>query len=233
MKTAQEGVSQRVAREAMGGNMFGFEEAERLWGVAPRQLVPKKLFSVPCSENVLRRYRDHYVLLFGLPAMADGSPLNIRNLRKRFGAGVNGSYFSRIGMREAGEECEFTLRPCTNGWWLLRKEVMPASLDKDFDCQDAFLRPHEARPYAIDVVYAAIAVLRMSGGTERIFRNEGVWCADRVTVEGKEYFVRVGYNQPSPQGGMHFWYYASHERNPELGLAPIIRLSPRLEAESP
>lgn len=207
--------SETETRAIMDGRILGAEEAKRCWSGLYSGFscsVP----DIPYSREVLEAHRSTHILVYGFPAMPDGDPFSVLNLRRRFGAKRNGVCFSELGL-PTDEMAAWTVRPPRQGWWLIRKEVHPdlvgASHSECFEFAEA---SGWELPHAVDVIYASIFWQLATG--ERLLRHHVAWCADRLE-DGK--YLRVGYNQPGH--GFHVFAYPRHDRGDcYRGFLPLV-----------
>jgi hypothetical protein len=162
--TAIPTTSQRRAREIMGRNLFGVEEAIRHFGVNPTKQQTAALSETPFTEATLEACKDSHVLVAVFPL----SILEIRNrvdrrlLYSREDAWCNQQAFAK----QEGEA----------GWALVRKTPVANSTAKTWQEQQALLREDEETPTARVMVYAIIGHYLATG--ERLFENIYVRCSD-------------------------------------------------------
>lgn len=170
--------SQTRAREIMGKNFFGIEEAIKHFGVNPsrRQLV--SLSEVPFSEETLISCKDTHVLVAVLPI----SIIEIREIAKKL---LNQTLFYN---QDWYDKEAFANDKGETGWQLIRKEPIDNSTSKNWSEQQALLTNDEETPKAQVVVYTIIGIFLSTG--ERLFENVYVRCidldsdGDRVSVGG-------------------------------------------------
>ncbi len=150
-------------------NIIGLEELKAA-GI-PGLRLPPAAPPVPFPEAELERRGDDYLLVLGVSAFSDGTPVTIRNLRKRFGMDP-----------EASEPCfynqdwyereEFIDIPMEDGWFLIRKNVYENSRA----VQPAELMKEYAFPPAVRCAYAFFAAWFALG--IRLWEHDFVWCSD-------------------------------------------------------
>ena len=158
--------SQKLAREIMGTNFFGIEEAIKHFGVNPSKQQLAYLAEVPFSEEVLNASKDTHILVAVFPL----SILHIRgHARKQSDRTLfydqdwyNGQSFAK----EKGEV----------GWQLVRKEPVANSTSKNWNEQQALLSKDEETPKAQVVIYTMIGHFLATG--ERLFEKVYVRCSD-------------------------------------------------------
>ena len=170
--------SQTRAREIMGANMFGIEEAIKHFGVNPsrRQLV--SLSEVPFSEDTLTACKDTHVLVAVFPL----SIVDIRGIVKKL---PDQTLFYN---QDWYDEEAFASDKGETGWQLVRKTPIANSTGKTWNEQQALLTDDEETPKAQVMVYTIIGVFLATG--ERLFEKVYVRCVDLVSGG---YRVSVGY----------------------------------------
>lgn len=175
--------SQKLAREIMGKNFFGIEEAIKHFGVNATKQQVAALAEVPFSEEVLRASKDTHVLVAVFPL----SILDIRGITRKLENQTlfykQDWYDKQAVAKDKGEV----------GWQLVRKEPIANSTSKTWNEQQVLLSKDEETPTARIVVYTVVGHFLATG--ERLFEKIYVRCVDldsdgdRVSVG---YFVAEG-----------------------------------------
>ena len=170
--------SQKLAREIMGTNFFGIEEAIKYFGVNATKQQLAYLAEVPFSEEVLKSCKDTHVLVAIFPL----SILDIRGIAKKQSDRTlfysQDWYDKQAFAKDKGEV----------GWQLVRKEPIANSTSKTWNDQQALLSKDEETPTARIVVYTMVGHFLATG--ERLFEKIYVrcvdldWGGDRVSVGG-------------------------------------------------
>ena len=169
--------SQKHARQIMGQNFFGIEEAIKHFRVNPSKAQTAALAEVPFTEEVLSTSKDTHVLV----AVFRMSILDIRGKveRKLFYSHEDSWYNKETFAGDKG----------VIGWRLVRKTPVPDSTSKNWDEQQALLDKSEETPSAQVMVYTIIGHFLAIG--ERLFeelpavRTSSVGSGgDRVNVGG-------------------------------------------------
>ena len=144
-------ISQKRAREIMGKNFFGVEEAIKHFGVNPTRQQLTALSEIPFSEAMLEQSKDTYILVAVLPL----SILEIRGKveRKLFYNHESAWYNEQSFAKEHGEV----------GWQLVRKIPADNSTSKNWQEQQAFFGKDEEVPTARVMVYTIIGHLVATG----------------------------------------------------------------------
>lgn len=154
--------SQKLAREIMGKNYFGIEEAIKHFGVNPTKQQLAYLAEVPFSEETLVASKDTHVLVAVFPL----SLLGVRGIAKKSNQTLfynQGWYDKQAFAKDKGEV----------GWQLVRKVPVANSTSNE---QQALLSQDEETPTARIVVYTMIGHFLATG--ERLFENLYVLCVD-------------------------------------------------------
>lgn len=154
------------AREIMGKNFFGVEEAIKHFGVNPTKQQLAYLAEIPFTEEVLRACKDTHVLV----AVFTMSILDIRGKveRKLFYSHDNAWYNKEAFAKNKGEV----------GWQLVRKTPIADSTNKTWNEQQALLENVEETPKAQVMVYTTIGHFLATG--ERLFENVYIRCSDFI-----------------------------------------------------
>ena len=147
--------SQKRAREIMGCNFFGIEEAQRCLGVNPSQYQLVMLAEIPFSEAVLEESKNTHILVAVFPL----SILKIRNqiASKLF---YNQSWYNKeLFAKERGKV----------SWQLVRKTPVDNSTSKKWKEQQALIGEDDEVPTAQVIVYTIIGYYLATG--ERLFKH--------------------------------------------------------------
>lgn len=108
--------------------------------------IPGKIPVVPFTEEELKAKEKDYILVFGTSVFNDGTPVTVRNLKKRFGKdpAISEPCFYN---QDWYDKEHFIDIPMEDGWFLIRKNVyedsravQPTELMKEH----AFLRQSHA-----------------------------------------------------------------------------------------
>lgn len=200
------GCTQSRAREIMGRNMFGIEEALECFGTSPlgrSALALSLLFEVPFTEETLMECRDTHVLV----AVFRMSIVDIRDF-------IGGEPF-------CDHRQEFANNPGTQAsWHLIRKAPVANSTSKTGNAQQALLAHNENVPEARVLVYAFMGYLLATG--RELFKNVYVRCSD-IDSDGRRVDVGTfGWNMlivGSDRGDAPYSHIGlSSERKPDTTL---------------
>ena len=135
------------AREIMGRNFFGVEEAVKGFKLEPAPAPPDALVTVPFSERLLEESKDTHLLVAVLP-------LSILDLRGK----VDRTLFYNQTWYRSGNDSKspeaFAQAPGEPSWQLVRKTAVPGSASKNWDEQLALLGADEEVPEARVMIYA-------------------------------------------------------------------------------
>lgn len=166
--------SQKLAREIMGRNMFGVEEAIRFFGVNSSKQQLAYLAEVPWNEEVLRSVKDTHLLVAVFPM----SILDIRGHVDKSLFYIQDWYNKQSFAKDKGEV----------GWQLVRKEPIANSTTKTWNEQQVLLGKDEETPSAQIMVYSIIGHFLATG--EKLFEKVYIRTSslgsdgDRVCVGG-------------------------------------------------
>ena len=143
--------SQKRAREIMGMNFFGVEEAIKHFGVNPTSQQLAALSVIPFSEAVLQQSKDDHVLVAVFPL----SILEIRGKveRKFFYNHETAWYNEQSFAKEHGEV----------NWQLVRKTPVDNSTSENWQEQQALFGKDDIVPTAQAMVYTIIGHLLATG----------------------------------------------------------------------
>ena len=190
--------SQKRAREIMGKNIFGVEEAIAHFGVNPSKQQTAYLAEVPFAESALEACKNTHLLVAVFPL----SLLDIRGACKDQGLFYNQDWYNKQAFaKEKGEV----------GWQLIRKTPVSDSMSKTWDEQNKLLGKDEEVPSVRAVVYATVGHYKAQN--ERLFEKVWVRCSD---LDSDGYRVSVG---DFDAEGLHVDDYWDGYRDGNLGLA--------------
>lgn len=167
--------SQQRAREIMGKNFFGVEEAISHLGVNPTRRQLANLSEVPFSEATLQQCKDTHVLVAVFPL----SILGVREKVQGQGLFYNQSWYNEEAF--ASERGEVS-------WQLVRKTPVDNSTSKNWTAQQALIGEDDEVPSAQVLVYTIIGHFLATG--ERLFERIYVRTS---SVYSDGYRVYVGY----------------------------------------
>ncbi len=155
---------QKLAREIMGKNYFGIEEAVKHFGVKPTRAQLSALVEIPFTEAELRECKDTHVLVAVFPL----SVLDNRGRVERslFSSHEDAWYNKQAFARDKSEV----------HWQLVRKTPVENSTNKMWQDQQALLAKNEETPTAQVMTYTIIGHYLATG--ERLFENAYVRCSD-------------------------------------------------------
>ena len=179
--------SQKRAREIMGKNFFGVEEAIKHFGVNPTRQQLAGLSEIPFSEAVLEQSKGTHILVAVFP-------LSILEIRGKMNSKLfydQSWYNKELFAKERGEA----------GWQLVRKTPMDDSTSKNWQEQQALIGKDNEVPLAQVMVYTIIGHYLATG--KRLFERIYVRTS---SVDSDGYRVYVGYFDSH---GLNV-YYDSH-----------------------
>jgi len=162
--------SQKRAREIMGRNFFGVEEAIKHFGVNPTYQQLEVLSEIPFSEVVLEQLKDTHVLVAVFP-------LSISKIHKR-----NPDLFSS-DWRDSRNKQKVS-------WQLVYKTPVDDSNSRTWDEQQSLLDKNEETPITQVMVYTIIGHFLVTG--EWLFKDVYVCCSG---IESDGCRLKVGYTR--------------------------------------
>ncbi|MDR3571592.1 MAG: hypothetical protein P4L81_05380 [Candidatus Pacebacteria bacterium] len=190
--------SQKRAREIMGGNMFGVEEAIKHFAVNPSKQQLAYLAEIPFAESVLETCKDTHVLVAVFPM----SILGIRGACKDQRLFYDQDWYNKQAFaKERGEV----------GWHLVRKTPVEDSTSKTWDEQQQLLGKDDETPNARVVIYTMIGHFKATD--ERLFEKIWMRCSDLDSDGGRVYVGFFG------AGGLYVSYDWDSYCNSYLGVA--------------
>lgn len=163
-------VSQVRAREIMGANFFGIEEAIKHFGVNPSKRQLAYMAEVPFSEAVLSACKDSHVLV----AYFRNPLLDVRAKTAQVKLPNNGSLFCKQNWYDRED---FANGKGQLDWYLIRKTPVPDSTSKTWSQQQELLNKEiEETPEARVMVYTIIG--HFLNTEEHLFEKVWVCCSD-------------------------------------------------------
>jgi hypothetical protein len=196
--------SQKRAREIMGRDMFGVEEAIQHFGVNPSKQQIAALSEIPFSEATLEQCKKTHVLVAVFP-------ISILEIRGKVSQDQclfydQDWYNKQVFAKERGEA----------EWKLVRKTPVPNSTNEAWQKQQDLLASNEEIPTARVMVYTIIGHFLATG--ERLFESIYVRCSDVLDSGGRRVFVggfvRLGLGIYGSWGG---------DRRGFIGLASSVK----------
>lgn len=159
--SAQLIMTQQHAREIMGVNFFGIEEANKYFGVKPTMPQLAALANIPFSIEVIMGCKDTHIL-------AAVFPLSILDIREK----APQDFYNQ----DWYDEEAFAADKGEIGWHLVRKTPVPDSTSKTWEQQQSLLGHDDETPTAQVLSYTIIghflATSRPAGQAgERLFEN--------------------------------------------------------------
>lgn len=174
---------------------------------------------VPFSEDVLKKHADTHILIYTPAAYADGAPITLNSLRKRFGTdpAVSEPCFYD---QDWYEKEDFASKESLDGkWHLIRKGVLEdirAKLPEDIE---AALGTSEAFPSAVTHAFTFFAYW-FATGSEMLWKHDFVWCYDRDHNGDRIYVGR--YEDPAGVNKNGFNVHRHLSLRPAYSAAPEI-----------
>jgi len=155
---------QKRAREIMGKNFFGVEEAIKYFGVNPNRQQLAALSEIPFSEAVLEQLKDTHVLVAVFPL----SILDIRD-KLGFSSGYDDLFCDGGGMDIWYIKESFAKERSKVIWQLVGKTIVDKSTSKTWQEQQALIGEEEEIPTAQVMIYVMTG--HYLATDERLFEN--------------------------------------------------------------
>ena len=133
--------------------------------------IPEKIPEIPYTPEELKAKENDYILVFGTSVFNDGTPVTIRNLKKRFGKdpAISEPCFYN---QDWYDKEHFIDIPMEDGWFLIRKAVYEDSRA----VQPTELLQTHAFPSAIKCTYGFFTAWYVL--QTRLWEHDFVWCCD-------------------------------------------------------
>ncbi|MBU1091662.1 hypothetical protein KKA27_02275 [Patescibacteria group bacterium] len=190
--------SQKQAREIMGKNFFGIEEANKHFRVNPSKKEAATLAEVPFTEGVLESCKDTHTLV----AIFSMSILEVRKVDNSLFYSSSGGWY---------ESEKFAKNKGTVSWQLVRKTPVDDSMSKTWVEQQELLSKDEEAPSAQVMVYTIIGHYKNTG--ERLFKN--VYIRTSCVGSGGSRVLVGGFDS----GGLVVFFWWGGGRHSDLGLS--------------
>ena len=191
--------NQKRAREIMGKNFFGVEDAIKYFGVIPTKEQIATLSEIPFTEATIEECRETHVLVAVFP-------LSILEIRGKVAQGQRLFYDQDWYNKQA-----FAKEKGETKWKLVRKTPVVNSTSKTWPEQQALLANNEETPTARVMVYTIIGHFLSTG--ERLFEKVYVRCSD---LDSDGFRVFVG---DFDSDRLHVHSYWDDDRYDYLGLS--------------
>ncbi len=192
--------SQKRAREIMGSNIFGIEEAIKHFGVNPSKQQLAYLTEVPWGEEILESHKNTHVLVAVFPM----SILDIRGKVEHnlFYSHEDHSWYNKQAFAKDKGKI---------GWHLVRKTPVPDSTSKNWSEQQALLGKDDETPSVQVMIYTIIGHYKNTG--KRLFKNVYVRTSCVFSGGGRVFVGRF------VSAGLDVGYYWHDVRFSNLGLS--------------
>jgi len=153
------------AKDIMGKNFIGLEEAEKHLGVKFSKKDAEKLAEIPWSEETLEELKHTHILI-------PGHSLSILEIREKVPQGTFWAYKDAwYNNQPFATKEKVELR-----WHLIRKDIQPNSSGKTYQDQLNLLSKQEENPRAVEMVYAM--TLFWLTRKEKLFMDYWARCRD-------------------------------------------------------
>jgi hypothetical protein len=189
--------SQKRAKEIMGENYLGPEDAMKHFGVSYTDKELIQLREIPFTEAELEACKKTHILFAGYSL----SILDIRNKAKHLF--YNQDWYN--------SQAFATKEKVNLQWYLVRKDEVPNSTSKTWSQQQSLLTSDESVPRACEVVFMVMLYCLVTG--KRLLANMYVRCID---LDSGGFRVNVG---SFDSGGLSVSYRSGDYCYGRLGLA--------------
>lgn len=215
-------VAESLAREILANDVLGPGEAQTVLGVEIDPASEK----VPFSEAELRAARELGEMLVWRAGLCGSGALTIERMIQLQPTAFDASFLDAVGYQLRAEwgirsEPLSGSETCEAGWYLVRKDPLPASLNLDYDGQERALAAHAQqasgarRRTATEAVYDTL--LCRIGAGRPILASMWDWTTS-PTLDGGLLNVGGGGN-----GGLQVLSYSRAVRHGALGVCPTRR----------
>ena len=162
-------ISESEARQIMGKNIIGREEIAKVQSVNFRPGDFR--LKIQYSREELEKRKNEYILIMGVSQFEDGTPVTIRNLKKKVGMNPNISEPCFYNQDWYDKE-NFIDIPIKDEWFLIRKEVYENSRSiQPFELKEKYRFPSAIRcTYAFFIAWYTLGI--------KLWCHDFVWCSD-------------------------------------------------------
>ncbi|MFB3765074.1 MAG: hypothetical protein ACE14P_07480 [Methanotrichaceae archaeon] len=182
-KLAQNGgpaTNQKRAREIMGKDFFGIEEAIKYFGVNPTSEQLATLSEIPFSKAVLQQSKDTHILIAVFPL----SILEIRDkVERRLFYNHETAWYNKEPFAKERSEAN---------WHLIRKVPVVNLIPKDYQEQQALFSNDDEVPAAQAMVYTIIGHFLATG--EWLIKQKYAQTSSADSRGNRVYITDVGSN---------------------------------------
>lgn len=181
------------ATRALGGKVLGPAELSRALGFDPLSVLTADertaVARLPWSPATIDGAGGE-MLVLRVPRTPDG-PLTMLTLAARLGAGFDAGVHKGVGYSLRPEwtiddQPFATEETCAAGWWLVRREPLPATLNRPYLSQDERLGDTVAgrpgRRSAVEIAFDTLCWQRAHG--ERLLADAWDWSRSTSTDQG-------------------------------------------------
>lgn len=168
------------AREIMGGNFFGIEEASKYFRVKPTCQQLADLSEIPFSVTILEQCKDTHLLIAILP-------LSLLDIYKKFEMSRGGMFDGRTDWSRYYEE-KFMEERAKISWQLICKNPVSNSASKAWEAQSVLIGEDNKVPSAREMAYAIIS--RYLSTKEILFKYVFV---NTSSMDSRGFHVGIGH----------------------------------------
>ena len=184
-----------AATGALGGAILGPRELEAALGFDPLAVLTREEWTavsrLPFGGAELERARNEgEMLVLRIPRDPSG-PLTMLRIAARLAGGLDPAVHRGAGYLLRPEwtiddQPFATAETCVAGWWLVRREPLPATMNRTYGDQDTALGPEPPerprRRSAPEIAFDALCWFRVHG--ERLLATSWDWSRSLSTDQG-------------------------------------------------
>lgn len=191
----------------MGRNFIGPKELLKIEKFFP-VFVPEDIPKIPFSENLLKKIRKDYILIFGVPKDKFGSILTLNRMREIFGLDPKKSEPCFYNQDWYVKEKFASQKTLNFTWYLIKKTVDKNTRGKDPNILLKKLKKGEDFPSAVLCAFTFFAYyLLYQGGI--LWEKDFIWCSDKDTNGDRIYVARYKDPKKINKNGFNIHRYLS------------------------
>ncbi len=206
MKNVNIATTLKRARDIMGRNIIGIDEAVNCFRLVPTRDQIIHLSRIPIEESRLVECSgDTHILVAVMP-------VSVRRLFELLDYRLFASHREPF----QGKKYSFLTDKGSCGWQLIRKTPVNRSCDLGWDEQQRLLGNGEKTPCVRVVAYAVLGTFLAQ--REKLFVKQSVRCSDCIREDQHDFHFTVGF-EDDVEFGISFGLYGSQHPLLNLGLA--------------
>lgn len=194
-------ISQRRARDIMGANMFGVQDAIHHFGLDPTVQQLTAMSEVPFTEKLLQDRKDSHVLVAVFP-------LSIAIIKNKITALEFDISNTDLPINDQGEP----------KWHLIRKTLVPGSRGITWNLQQQLLSENEVIPTAQVMVYTIVGHYLVT--SERLFLGQYINTSTQLNNYPTQH-VYIGFQ--TSRLTIHLGLFSKDNVHANLGIASALK----------